>query len=134
MFSHDSNRLLPCKSTTAELFNQGLKESMFSSNLDVAPDFRRALSLLSTNSWCSEPEPFTLDHPMHANHTSMPQPVMHAVPSLPLASSEYWQTEQQSTDSQMQSSTLNGNSSNHFQEFQLFKAPYETGFYPNPLN
>uniref|UniRef100_A0A5B7ADI6 Putative squamosa promoter-binding-like protein 2 isoform X1 n=1 Tax=Davidia involucrata TaxID=16924 RepID=A0A5B7ADI6_DAVIN len=133
--SHDSNRLLPCKGATAEVFNQGLKESMLSSNLDVAPDLRRALSLLSTNSWGSEPESITLDQPMHVNHTGMPQPVMHAVPhSLPLASSDYWQTEQQSTDSRMHTLTVNSNGSNHFEEIQLFKAPYVTGFYSNPLN
>uniref|UniRef100_A0A5B7BU47 Putative squamosa promoter-binding-like protein 2 isoform X1 n=1 Tax=Davidia involucrata TaxID=16924 RepID=A0A5B7BU47_DAVIN len=134
MLSRDSNRLLPSKGTTAEVFNQGLKESMFSSNLDVAPDLRRALSLLSTNSWGSEPEPITLDHPMHVNHTSMPQPVMQPQ-GLPLASSEYyWQTEQQSTDSRMHTLTLNSNGGNHLQEIPLFKVPYVTGFYSNPLN
>ncbi|KAA8529557.1 hypothetical protein F0562_033644 [Nyssa sinensis] len=135
MLSHDSNRFLPSKGTTAEVFNQGLKESIFSSNLDVAPDLRRALSLLSTNSWGSEPESITLDQPMHVNHTSMPQSMMRTVSQgLPLASPEYWQTEQQLTDSRIHTLTVNSNGSNRFQEIQLFKAPYVTGFYSNPLN
>ncbi|KAF8389509.1 hypothetical protein HHK36_026204 [Tetracentron sinense] len=131
---HDSDRLLPFKGTTADILNQGLEAPITASNLDATPDLRRALSLLSTDSWGSgEPEPTSLNQLMHVNRTSMAQPVMHAVPqSLPLALSEYWQAEQQPTDSQVQSSSLHNNGSSQFQEFQLFKSPYESGFFlPN---
>ncbi|XP_059656655.1 squamosa promoter-binding-like protein 12 isoform X2 [Cornus florida] len=135
MLNFDSNRILPCKDTAAEVFNQGLKESMFSSSLDEAPDIPRALSLLSTNSWGSQPESITFNHPVHVDHSSMPQPVMHAVPQgLPLASSGFWQTGQQSTDSQVNGSTAITNRGNNFEGIPMFKAPYLTGFYSNGLN
>ncbi|KAK9276652.1 hypothetical protein L1049_006188 [Liquidambar formosana] len=133
---NDSNRFLPSKGATDEVLNQGLEEPMLSSNLDAAQDLRRALSLLSTNSWGScEPEPVSLDHPMHVNNMSMPHSMQHAVPqSLPLAASGYWRTEQQSTDSQVHTSTSPSNGSSHFQEFQLFKVPYGSCLFSNQLN
>ncbi|GFY99961.1 squamosa promoter binding protein-like 10 [Actinidia rufa] len=110
----------------------GSKESMLSFNLDAAQD-HRALSLLSTDSWGSEPATIALDRPFHVNLTTMPQPVMHGVPqSLPLASSEYWLTER-TTDSRYIPS-LTANDSDRFQDINLFKAPYENGLYSNPLN
>ncbi|KAK3040873.1 LOW QUALITY PROTEIN: hypothetical protein RJ639_029217 [Escallonia herrerae] len=132
---HDSNKLFPFKETITEVFDQGLKESMFSSNLGAAPDLHRALSLLSTNSWGScQPESARSNHPTHVTHSSMPQHLTHAVvpQGLPLVSSDYWQTEQQSTEAMHP--LVNGNSSSHFQEIQLFKAPYETGFCFNQSN
>ena len=105
---------------------------MLSFNLDAAHD-HRALSLLSTDSWGSEPATIAHDRPFHVNLTTTPQPVMHGVPqSLPLASSEYWPTER-AADSRYIAS-LTANDSNRFQDFHLFKAPYENGLYSNPLN
>ncbi|KAI3990236.1 hypothetical protein MKX01_037575 [Papaver californicum] len=141
---------------------EGLEAStLAASNLDPTTDFRRALSLLSRNSsWDSSgtdhPEPSSLNQLMHANHTGiaqqqpLQQPVIQqsSVPhGWPTASTEYWHTsEQQPTvatshfrEQQQQqqqypnsSQSPNNNSSSHFQEFQLFKTPYENGFYsPN---
>ncbi|XP_050276190.1 squamosa promoter-binding-like protein 2 [Quercus robur] len=130
---HDSSRLLPSKGTIAEALNPGLGESMMSTDLDASQDFRRALSLLSTNSWDSQ-ESKPARHP-HSNHTSqsnMPQPLTHAMTQgLPHTSSEHWRTEQQSTESQVHILGSPNNGSSHFQEFQLFKEPYEFGFYSN---
>ncbi|OVA19324.1 Transcription factor [Macleaya cordata] len=133
---HDSDRLLPFKGPTVEALNQGLEASMLAPNLDPTPDLRRALSLLSTNSWSSgDPEPSSLDQLMHANHTSLPQPDMQSTPQgWPLASLEYWQAEQQPADSRVHPLTSQNNGSSQFQEFQLFKTPYEDGFYSNQIN
>ncbi|KAF8400129.1 hypothetical protein HHK36_013425 [Tetracentron sinense] len=132
----DSDRLLSFKGTTANVLNQGLEAPITASQLDATPDLRRALSLLSTDSWGSgEPEPTSLNQFMHVNRASVAQPVVHAVPhSLPLASSEYWQTEQQPADSHMHSSGLHNNGSGQFQDFQMFKAPYESFFSSNQMN
>ncbi|CAK9137297.1 unnamed protein product [Ilex paraguariensis] len=132
---HDSNSIMSFKGTTTEVLGQGSKESMRPRTLDAALDIHRALSLLSTTSWGSC-EPESIDHPiMHAAHTSMPQHVMHAVPqNLPLASSEYWQVEQQSTDPLAVTMPANRNSNSHFQEIHLLKTPFETDFFLNPFN
>lgn len=106
---------------------------MMSTDLDASQDFRRALSLLSTNSWDSQ-ESKPARHP-RSNHTSqsnMPQPLMHDMTQgLPRTSSEHWRTEQQSTESQVHILSSPNNGSSHLQEFQLFKEPYEFGFYSN---
>ncbi|THG11660.1 squamosa promoter-binding-like protein 12 [Camellia sinensis] len=128
MHGQNSNRLFPSKGSKAEIFTQGL-----SSNLDAAPD-HRALSLLSTNSWGSEPANIALDHPIHVNLTTMPQPMIHGVPQgLPLSSSDYWQTEQHSTDPR-HIHPLTTNDGSQFHEIQLLKSPYESALYPNLMN
>ncbi|XP_002271312.2 squamosa promoter-binding-like protein 2 isoform X1 [Vitis vinifera] len=133
---HDSSRLLHSKGAIAEVLNQGLGDSMISSNLDTSQDLRRALSLLSTNSWGScETQPIPSDHPMHVNQTSMPQSIMHAVSQGMLHStSEHWRTELPSTDSRVHILPSQGDGNTHFQEFKLFKAPYESGFSSGQLN
>ncbi|KAM7464752.1 hypothetical protein LguiA_032873 [Lonicera macranthoides] len=116
--NHETTRLSPSKGTTTEVFYQGLKEPVFSSNSDAAPDLRRALSLLSSNGWGGSLESGSS--------------------ATPLASAEYWQASQQySSDPFMHVLAGNGNgstNSSHFQEIQLFKAPFETGFYCSSLN
>lgn len=109
----------------------GSKESMLSFNLDAAQE-HRALSLLSTDSWA--PANIPLDQQsIHVNLANTTQPPMHGVPQgLPLASPEYWQS-QRPTDSRLMH-TFSANENTHFQEFQLFKAPYENGLYNNLLN
>nr|AUT77177.1 squamosa promoter-binding-like protein 2 [Fraxinus mandshurica] len=118
--------------STSEVLNPGFKGSIFSSHLDAAPEYRCALSLLSSNSWgpCV-PESIMLNNPINESGTSMPQPIMHAIPEgLPFTSAELWQTAQQPNHPRVQSLPQNGN----FQEIQLFKAPYEADFYSNVLN
>ncbi|XP_019055864.1 PREDICTED: squamosa promoter-binding-like protein 3 isoform X2 [Nelumbo nucifera] len=131
---HDSDRLLSSRGTNAEILSQGLEASGVASNLDTTPDLRRALSLLSTNSWGStDPEPTSLDQIMHTNHTRMAQPV---VPQdLPPPSSEYWQVEHQPAVSRVHSLGADGNGNGQFQEFHLFKASFESSFfYSNQMN
>ncbi|KAJ9689164.1 hypothetical protein PVL29_014694 [Vitis rotundifolia] len=115
----------------------GLEASAIASNSNVAPDFRRALSLLSTNSWgLNDPGPTSLDQLMHVNQTSMAQPMMLAEPhNWALASSENIHVQQTPSETRGHSLDLHNNGSSMFQEFQLFKAPYESGcFYPNQIN
>lgn len=104
---------------------------MLSFNLDAAQE-HRALSLLSTDSWGSTPANIPLDQQhVHVNLTTT-QPLMHGVPhGIPLASPGYWQSERP-TDSRFMH-TFSANDNAHFQEFQLFKAPYENGLYNNLL-
>ena len=115
----------------------GLEASAIAYNSNVAPDLRRALSLLSTNSWgLNDPGPISLDQFMHVNQTNVAQPVMHAEPqNWALASSENMHIQQTSSETRGHSLDLLNNGSSMFQEFQLFKAPYESGcFYPNQIN
>lgn len=99
----------PSKVTTAGVFDQG-------SNAEVL-DLRRALSLLSNNSWSSRESDFSgLDHhPMHTNGptSSMPQHrEMHSD-----LQPDYWlQVDQQSVNHPNIHATT---------EFQELKAPYE---------
>lgn len=130
--SNASSLLLPSKGTTTEVFNQGAKESMF--NMATGPEFPRALSLLSTNSWgSSEPETVSLNHPTDANQTSMPEQMMQAIPQH--MSSQYWQAGQHSSDPRDHTlAAANSHSGGSFQEMELFKAPFDTDFYLNALN
>ncbi|MQM16864.1 hypothetical protein Taro_049825 [Colocasia esculenta] len=124
---HDLDRLLPFKGTTAEVLNQGLEASATASNLDGAPDIRRALSLLSTGSWASaDPGPTSpVSQHVHVNHTSPAQSMVHVA----RMSSEYWQSEQ-SLDQEPRVFPFNLHSNgSQFQEFQLLKAPYENSFF-----
>ncbi|KAL3511447.1 hypothetical protein ACH5RR_030848 [Cinchona calisaya] len=121
----NSSELLTSKRSAADVFKQGYKESL-SSNLDAAPC---ALSLLSTNSWgSSEPELNSVDHPLHANPSAIPLSVIPR--GLPLASSEYWQIEPQSS-SHCNAFIGMSNTGSHFQEIQLFKPQYENDIYSN---
>ncbi|XP_077222659.1 squamosa promoter-binding-like protein 3 [Tasmannia lanceolata] len=110
----------------------GLEAPMITSNLDASMDVRRALSLLSTNSWgSSNPESASLDRIVHVTHTSATQTAMNAVhQGFPLASMEYWSAERHPYESLVAPLALQSNGS-QFQEFQLFKAPYESAFLDN---
>lgn len=113
------------------MYVPGSKGSLISSQ-DAAPEYRRALSLLSSNSWDScEPESIQLHHQMHENDSNVIQPMIHAIPEgVPLSSSEFWLSGQHSMHPHVQSLATNTN----FQEIQLFKTPYDADFYPNMLN
>lgn len=137
MLRINSERVLSFGDSTSRLTNQGLEASAIASNLDVAPDIRRALSLLSTNSWgLNEPESTSFDQLMHVNQTSVTQPVMHAeLPSWAPSSSEHVRIEHPPSDPRMHSLDLYNNGNSQFQEFQLFKAPHESGcFYSKQIN
>lgn len=102
-------------------------------NMVTGPEFPRALSLLSTNSWgSSEPETVSLNH---ANQTSMPEQMIQAIPQgVPHMSSQYWQAGQHSSDPRYHTLGANSHSGGSFQEMGLFKAPFDTDFYLNALN
>ncbi|KAL0297112.1 UNVERIFIED_CONTAM: Squamosa promoter-binding-like protein 3 [Sesamum radiatum] len=126
-----ANGLLASKNPTSEVPNPGSKGSLISS-LDAAPEYRRALSLLSSNSWDTcEPVSIPLHHPMHENDSNINQSMIHAIPEgVPLSSSEFWLSGQHSAYSRVQSLATNSN----FQEIQVFKTPYDADFYSNMLN
>ncbi|KAF2292898.1 hypothetical protein GH714_029700 [Hevea brasiliensis] len=115
----------------------GLEESIISPNVDATQDLHRALSLLSTNSWGScEQKSVSHEQPAHtsASHTGMPQSVLHVMSQgMPLASTDYWRTEQ-TTDSREHTLTAHNDSSSYFQEFQLLRNPYDSDFYSSQLN
>ncbi|KAL0385344.1 UNVERIFIED_CONTAM: hypothetical protein Sradi_2928700 [Sesamum radiatum] len=91
-----------------------------SSHLDAAPEYRCALSLLSTR--FSGPESMPVNNQMHEVGTSVDQPVMHATAEgVPLSSSQFWLTGHQPTQHRV---ATNGN----FQEVQLLKK-HEADFY-----
>ncbi|XVE85340.1 hypothetical protein DITRI_Ditri17bG0083500 [Diplodiscus trichospermus] len=142
MRCNDSNRLVPAKGkhSTAEVLNQGIEESTVASNMGTTQDFHRALSLLSNDTLVScEPKHGSLAYSMHANSANNPlrlsdQPAMTAISqSFPRSLSENWQMEQHTTESQAHT-ILHCDGDNHFQEFQLLKAPYDSGFYSNHVN
>ncbi|XP_059460133.1 squamosa promoter-binding-like protein 12 [Corylus avellana] len=137
MLQTDSIKMLSFEGSTPRVLSQGLEASSFAANVDVAPDVRRALSLLSTNSWgLNDSEANALDQLMHVNRTSMAQPVVHAeLQNWELSSSGHEQVEQPPPESRVHSLNQHNNAGIHFQEFQLFKSPYESGcFYSNQIN
>ncbi|KAL8532861.1 hypothetical protein ACS0TY_009168 [Phlomoides rotata] len=97
--------LLPSKDPTSLVSNP------------AAPEFGRALSLLSTNSWDScQPESIPLHHHMHETDSGIMQ---HAIPQ-----GDFWLSPHPHTPT-----------NNSFQEIQLLKAPYDDdNFYSNILN
>ncbi|KAK9052690.1 hypothetical protein SSX86_029320 [Deinandra increscens subsp. villosa] len=115
------NRIIPPKGTTAGVFHQVYNFFLNVGSNAEALDFRRALSLLSNNSWGSCESDFSgLDQPMYANGPIISQHRMHSVhQGLP---SEYWQVDQQSVDTNIQ-----------FQESRILKAPYGIQ-YGNPVD
>ncbi|KAF3970147.1 hypothetical protein CMV_006128 [Castanea mollissima] len=107
----------------------GLEASSFASNVNVAPDLRRALSLLSTNSWgLNDSEGNALDQLMHVKRSSVAQPAVHAeLQNWDFSSSGHEQVEQPPPESRARSLNFHNNGSGHYQEFQLFKSSYESG-------
>ncbi|KAK8512767.1 hypothetical protein V6N13_090482 [Hibiscus sabdariffa] len=135
MRCHDSNGYLPSKGkqSTADVLNQGVEEPTVASDMATTHDLHRALSLLSNDSWVScEPKHGLVAYPMHAHPTtSVSQPAMNAISQgFPSTLSENWLMEHQTAESQVH----NSDGDNHFQEFQLLKAPYDDGFYSNQMN
>ncbi|KAI5557825.1 hypothetical protein POPTR_018G149900v4 [Populus trichocarpa] len=133
----DSDKIISFERSTPQVFSQGFEGSALTSNIEVAPDLRRALSLLSTTSWGSNEHGSTsLDQLMLANQTSMTQPMINAeLQNCPVASSENARMEQASLESRVHSLDLHDNGNVQLQEFQLLKAPYATGcFYSNQFS
>lgn len=88
-------------------------------NPDAAPEYHRALSLLSSNS-CYSCAPESIQ--LHENSSSIIQPMVHAIPEgLPFSSSEFWLSGTHPTH-------------HHVQSLPTFKTPYDADFYSNVLN
>ncbi|XP_009396218.2 squamosa promoter-binding-like protein 3 [Musa acuminata AAA Group] len=110
---HDVDKLLPLKGTATEVLNQGSEASAGASNLDRAPDLRRALSLLSTSSWAS-PDPRQTPPVTEfvdansSNHWIYGQPLAQQAQLLPFIMRRY---------------------DNQPQEFQLQKIPYRDAIF-----
>ncbi|KAK1269434.1 Squamosa promoter-binding-like protein 3 [Acorus gramineus] len=124
----DLDGLLPFKSTNAVVLNQGVEAPINASNLDGAQDLRRALSLLSTNSWRStDPVSTSSLNQFVISDSDAAQPMMQVNPPPNL---DYWPADQSSVVAQSRAIpfALNSNG-NQFQEFQLLKAPYEAAFF-----
>jgi len=105
----------------------GLEASVPASNLDGAPDLRRALSLLSTNSWGSvNPGQSSLAHFVNTNHNSVGHP---ATTQAVNTSAGYWQDQHTLPQQERVVPFDLHNNGSQYQEFQLSKSPYETSFF-----
>ncbi|GAA0161052.1 hypothetical protein LIER_17459 [Lithospermum erythrorhizon] len=136
MHGNPSNGLLaPTGIASSRVLSpQGFKD-VTSATVGAAPDFHRALSLLSTNPWGScEPVSIPFDNTIHATRVNMPQTLLHAIPQSSLPSSEYWLDGQQpSTYPRVHSLTSGSSGIGHNEGFQLAKTSYGRDFYVSPL-
>ncbi|XP_047962357.1 squamosa promoter-binding-like protein 12 [Salvia hispanica] len=116
------------KSSVADVSNPGSK---YSPHLDAAPEYGRALSLLSSNSWAPCGSESMALNQIQENKTciSQPLPTMHGIPEgVPLSSSELWLHQPPSAHPPLPGNT-------NFPEIQLFITPYEeTDLYSNIMN
>ncbi|CAL9196822.1 unnamed protein product, partial [Musa hybrid cultivar] len=118
--NHDLDRLLSFKGTAAEVLNQGnLEASAFASNTNITPDLRRALSLLSNDSWLAGPSSMKFVNTQNASTT---QPAVNMADST----AGILQDEQPLEHLMMLPVHLQ---IGEFQEFQLLKAPFQTSFF-----
>lgn len=110
----------------------GPEESMISFDLGATQDCHSALSLLSKTSWgICEPKKVSQQHPTSTSLTNIPHAVMPAMAQgSPFASSEYRQMGKLSTEFQVHASSFHQDEGNYIQEIQLYRAPYESDFYP----
>lgn len=101
MPSSSSSRFSAFMKNPAQVFTQGSKEAMLPSYSSAAPDFPRALSLLSKSWGSTEADCVLPDRFLQANPVSSPLSPMCAIPQgIPLASSDYWQVQHQSNNLQ----------------------------------
>ncbi|KAL1556775.1 squamosa promoter-binding-like protein 12 isoform X1 [Salvia divinorum] len=117
-----ANELSASIHTQPVVLNPGCKGSLISS-LDAAPEYRRALSLLSSNSWdsCNQ-ESIQFHHQLHENSSNIIQSMYHAIPEgVPFSSSDFWMTGPHPTHHLVQS-------------LDTFKTPYDADFYSSILN
>ncbi|KAL5223909.1 hypothetical protein ABZP36_010548 [Zizania latifolia] len=77
---HDFDGLVPFKGTTTKVLNQGVEASAVVSNSNGALDLRRALSLLSSDSW----GPANIQPNPQAVHSGRVMPPPLAAPANPV--------------------------------------------------
>jgi hypothetical protein len=126
MLSDDSNVHFTCKALETKRISPGIEDFL----TYATQDFTCALSLLSTNPWDSyATKSISLEHSNRT--TSNAQAITHAMSlRMPRASSESWYGDHdQHVNSSMWISNSNCEDSSHFQEFQLFREPYVSGFH-----
>ncbi|KAG0475087.1 hypothetical protein HPP92_014773 [Vanilla planifolia] len=111
------NRLMPAKCAFTEVLNQGLEASASASNMNGAPDLRRALSLLSSDAWV--PSSTAQGNEVHlAGSSNIAASPFQVVPSAP----ESWQEDH----------TLTFNfhgSGSQSQELHFSKVPYDSSIF-----
>ncbi|KAK2384140.1 squamosa promoter-binding protein [Trifolium repens] len=130
MLSDDSDVHLTCKALEHKSISPGIEDFLTFSDTNATQDFTCALSLLSTNPWDSyATKSISLEHSNRT--TSNAEAITHAMSlRMPRASSESWYGDHdQHVNSSMWISNSNCEDSSHFQEFQLFREPYESGFH-----
>ncbi|XP_020599978.1 squamosa promoter-binding-like protein 12 isoform X2 [Phalaenopsis equestris] len=118
------NRFMPFKCTASEVLNQDQEAYVHTSNLNGAPELRRALSLLSSDAWCPSSTAQT-----NMNQLANADPIVtsHLRAQLANSAPQCWQDDN-SLPEQTLPFNLHGNGT-HLQDLQLSKAPYETSFY-----
>lgn len=110
-----TNGFLALRSSTTQTLNPGSKGTHVPSHINTAPEYSRALSLLSTDSWGS------------CGPVSIPNGTFSATQTtMDILSSELWPAGNQPTQPLT--------TSNNFPEMQSLKAPYEADFFSNILN
>ncbi|KAE9607971.1 hypothetical protein Lal_00003460 [Lupinus albus] len=141
MISDNSSGLLTSKGIAIKSTITGIEDPITSSDLNATQVVNRALSLLSNNSsWGAayESESFSIECSNRTTNTNHQPITTHAAMShhlLPFASSEYWNTNQQPANSSICiPSYSDSDNSTHFQGFQLWYTPYESGFPCNQLD
>ncbi|KAK4370968.1 hypothetical protein RND71_010443 [Anisodus tanguticus] len=120
MQTNASNLYSASIGTTAEVFSQDVKETMFSLNMGVAQELPRAFSLLSNNS-SSEPESISIGHSRHVNQISMPEQVMHAIPPSSPLETQHRQAEQHLFNPRIHTSVANGHSGGYWKQPVILK-------------
>ncbi|KAK4265048.1 hypothetical protein QN277_026151 [Acacia crassicarpa] len=129
--SEGSGGLCSSKGIATKTVNPGIEDFISSPDLNDPQDFHRALSLLSTTtSWGPFDTKFaSQEHSNRSTTTGTTQALSHSmIQCLPYASSDYWQNCQQPVDSRMGVSYSDCKDDSHFEDFQLLRAPYESGF------
>nr|KAJ0216186.1 hypothetical protein LSAT_V11C300113360 [Lactuca sativa] len=125
-FPNDVSNSMPTLAFNRMMSSKGISAGVFDQGSDAGHDIRRALSLLSNDSWDSCEVDFGgLNQPMHRNGPTMAQHGVHvAHHGLPFSSPEYrWQVDHQSVVPHT-----------HFEESHLLKAPYSSIQYGNPMD
>lgn len=104
----------------------GLEASAHAPNLGGAPDLRRALSLLSTESWGPvNPGQSSLVHFANTSHDT----AAHTTALEVNTSAGYWQDQHSLRQQERELPFDLHNNGSQYQEFQLPKPPYETSFF-----
>nr|AGI62051.1 SQUAMOSA promoter-binding-like 3 [Erycina pusilla] len=121
----DFNRIMPFKYAMTEVLNQDQETYAPTADLNGAPELRRALSLLSTDAWCS---PNTTQSDMV--QLASPDPISdasHLRPPAVNSAPNCWQDAASLAEQTLQFN-LHSNGT-HIHNLQLSKPPFESSFF-----